>query len=76
MRFSLQMPLGSLGGRPSRRRYRVDKSLGDVGADPLWKATAIAHVVGSSTFSLASRLVESFLDRLGETARGERLALD
>lgn len=74
--FNLQVPLGRLGGRPSRRRYRVDLSLGEAGADPLWKATAIAHVSGSRAFSLAEQLVESLLDRLGDDATGERLALD
>lgn len=76
LRFDLQMPLGSLGSQPSRRRYRVDLSLGEAGANPVWKATAIAQVTGSRAFSLAARLVESLLDRLGENARGERLALD
>jgi len=76
LRFDLQMPLGRIGGEPSRRRYRVDLSLGETGAAPLWRATAIAHVTGSRAFSLAARLLKSLLDRLGENARGERLALD
>jgi hypothetical protein len=74
--FNLQVLPRRLCGRPSRRRYRVDLSLGEAGADRLWNATAIAHVSGSRAFSLAEQLVESLLDRLGDNATGERLALD